>query len=135
MRTLLLAAGLVLALSCPGLAQDKEPDLITRLKKAKIDGPFTLVVTLKVKEGEEKKLLEAARPCIAATRKEKGCAEYRLCQDLENPRQFVFYERWKSVKALSDHFATDHLKKLIGKLPDLLDGTPRFVVLRRTDRD
>ena len=76
MRTLLvLAVGLALTLPCPVRAEEKdekEPEIITRLKKAKVDGPFTLVVVLKVKEGEEKNLLKLARPCITATRKEKG---------------------------------------------------------------
>jgi quinol monooxygenase YgiN len=135
MRTPLLAAGLVLVLACPAPAQDKEPEIITRLKKAKVDGPFTLAVLVNVKEGEEKNLIKLARPCVTATRKEKGCLQYELQQDLENPRHFVFYEKWKSVAALEEHFKTAHLKKLVGSLKDVLDGTPRMVIFRQTDKD
>src|SRR5437016_3771073 len=49
MRTsLLIAAGLVLALACSGTRaqDDKEPEIITRLKKAKVDGPFALAAAL-----------------------------------------------------------------------------------------
>jgi quinol monooxygenase YgiN len=136
MRTaLLLAAAMVLTLSCSVRAQDTEPEIITRLKKTKLTGPFTLVVLLKVKEGQEKNLIKAAQPCITATRKEKGCLEYKLQQNLESPRDFVFYERWKSIKDLEEHFQTPHLKKLAGELKELLDGAPRFAVLRVTDKD
>jgi quinol monooxygenase YgiN len=136
MRTpLLLAAGLVLALACPARAQDKEPEIITRLKKAKIDGEFTLVVLVKVKEGEDKNLLKLAKPCVAASRKEKGCLRYDVLQDAEHPQQFVFFERWKSVKDLEDHFTTDHFKKLGGQLKEIVEGAPRFAVLRKTDKE
>src|SRR5947209_2473408 len=138
MRTsLLIAAGLVLALACSGTRaqDDKEPEIITRLKKAKVDGPFTLAVLLKVKEGQEQAIVKAARPCIKATRKEKGCVTYRLHQDLESPQQFVMYERWKSVQALEDHFKTAHFKKLVGELKEVLDGTPRFHIFRSTGKE
>ncbi len=138
MRTsLLIAAGLVLALACPGTRaqEDKEPELITRLKKAKVDGPFTLAVLFKVKEGQEKALRKAAAPCIKATRKEKGCVTYRLHQDLESPQQFVMYERWKSIQALEDHFKTAHFKKLIGELKEIVDGPARFHIFRSTDKE
>jgi quinol monooxygenase YgiN len=132
---LLLAAGLFLALASPVVAQDKEPEIFTRLKKAKVEGPFTLVVLVKVKEGEEKNLIKVAKPCITATRKEKGCLGYELLQDAENPRQFAFHERWKSVEALQEHFKTAHLKKLIQDVKEMLDGNLRSVVLRNTDKD
>src|SRR5688572_18999530 len=77
-------------------AQDKEPDLPTRLKSIK--GPFTMIVQVQVKKGEEKKFIDEAKPCVAATRKEKGCVAYELHQDQEDPTRFVFFEKWKSVK-------------------------------------
>jgi quinol monooxygenase YgiN len=131
---LLLAAGLVLALACSARAQDKENEIITRLKKAKVDGPFTLVVILKVKEGEDKKLVEACKPCIAATRKEPGCVTYELLKDVENARQYVMNERWKSVKDLEDHLVSAHVKKLFADLKDVLEGPPRIALLRSTDK-
>ena len=41
MRTpLLLGTGLLLVLACHAHAEDKEPDVVARLKKAKVGGPF-----------------------------------------------------------------------------------------------
>jgi quinol monooxygenase YgiN len=135
-KPLLLAAGLVLALSCSTTVaqEEKEPEIITRLKKAKVEGPFTLVVVMKVKEGQEKNFKKTAGPCLTASRKEKGCQQYDLMEDLENPRQFVMIERWKSVKDLEDHFKTDHFKKLVSQVHDMFDGQPRFAFFRKADQ-
>jgi quinol monooxygenase YgiN len=126
MRTTLVAACAAMLLALPARAEDKEPDLISRLKKAKVDGPFTLIVNVQVKKGEQKKFLEATKPCVEATRKEKGCVLYEVHQDSEDSTRFVFVEKWKSVKALESHFGEDHVKKLLTALPDLLAGDPKF---------
>lgn len=126
-----LAFVAILLLAAPAFAADeKEPDIIAKLKKAKVDGPFTLVVTLKVKKGQEKALLAAAAPCIGATRKEKGCVAYELIQDIDDPSRFVFYERWTSTDALAAHLNAEHTKKLVGGLGKLLDGPPDFRAYR-----
>lgn len=128
MRTLTLTVCFALALGVSVRAEEKakEPEIITRLKKAKVDGPFTLIVHVQVKKDQVKAFLGAAKPCVAATVKEKGCVAYELHQDSEDPAKFVFFEKWKSVKDLAAHFEEDHLKKLAGALPDLVDGAPKF---------
>jgi quinol monooxygenase YgiN len=136
-QRLLLAAALLLALTCSATPaqEEKEPQLITRLKTAKVEGPFTLVVMLKAKEGEEKNVVKAAEPCITATRKEKGCLQYDLLEDPENPRQLLLIERWKSVKDLEAHFRTEHLKTLRGELRDKLEGAPKVAFFRKTGKE
>jgi quinol monooxygenase YgiN len=131
---MLRLALLSLLIAVPAFAADeKEHELITKLKKAGIKGPFTLVVTFQVKKGGEKTLLAAAKPCIAATRKEKGCITYEMSQDVADGTKFIFYERWKSPEALAEHLAAEHTKKLVGKLPDLLDGVPTFGIYKGSD--
>lgn len=105
-------------------SQEKEPDLATRAKAFK--GPFTLIVHLQVKKGEEKGFIEAAKPCIAATRKEAGCVAYELHQDKSDPTKFVFFEKWKNGEALVKHLNEEHTKKLVGGLGAVLEGSPKF---------
>lgn len=112
-------------------SQEKEPDLATRAKAFK--GPFTLIVHLQVKKGEEKGFIEAAKPCIAATRKEKGCIAYELHQDQEDPTRFVFFEKWKSVKDLEAHLAAEHTRKLVDHLGKIAAGSPRFAFYTLAD--
>jgi quinol monooxygenase YgiN len=138
MRTpLLLAACLALALASTAPAKDKdeEPEIITRLKKAKIDGPFALIVRFQVKEGQQKAMLAAAKPCVKASRKEKGCLSYELHQDIADPTKFVFYERWKSPRDLAAHLKAEHTKKLITAVGKLVEGKPEFGAYRLTDKD
>ena len=113
----------------PPVAKEKEPDLMARLKKVK--GSFSLIVSFQVKKGEEKTLLEAAKPCIAATLEEKGCKRYELNQDLENPTKFIMIERWDSFKDLEAHLEAEHTKKLLATLAKIADGPPTFVIAKR----
>ncbi|MFO0880519.1 MAG: putative quinol monooxygenase [Gemmataceae bacterium] len=122
---ILLALLFTLALHVsPVRAEEKEPDLATQAKAIK--GPFTLIVHLQVKKGEEKTLTDLARPCIAATRKEPGCVAYELHQSKSDPTKFVFFEKWKNGEALVSHLAEEHTKKLVGSLGSVLDGAPKF---------
>lgn len=128
MRTLL---AVVMGLSLVGFAaaeDKKEVDLPTRLKALKIPAgkPFTLIVHLQVKKGQEKAMLEAAAPCLAATRKEAGCLTYELQQNLEHPSRFVFFERWQSVDALLEHLGAAHTRKLLGTVGKIADGPNRL---------
>ena len=113
----------------PPPAKEKEPDLMARLKK--VEGSFSLIVSFQVKKGEEKTLLDAAKPCIAATVKEKGCKRYELHQDLETPTKFTMFERWDSVADIEAHMGAAHTKKLLGTLAKIADGPPAFVIGKR----
>lgn len=132
MRILLAGVLLLAATLVPVRAADeKEPDLPTRLKSVK--GPFTMIVHLQVKKGEEKKLVDEAKPCIAATRKEAGCVAYELHQDQEDPTKFVFFEKWKSVKDLEAHLAAEHTKKFVGSFGKIAAGAPKFSFYSSTE--
>lgn len=47
---------------------------------------------------------------IDITRAEKGCINYDLHQDNENPAHFLFYENWDSRELWQDHMGNQHLK-------------------------
>jgi quinol monooxygenase YgiN len=113
----------------PPVAKEKEPDLMARLKK--VEGSFSLIVSFQVKKGEQKTLLDAAKPCIAATVKEKGCKRYELHQDLETPTKFVMFERWDSVADIEAHMGAAHTKKLLAIVAKIADGPPRIDIAKR----
>ncbi|MFT4763850.1 MAG: quinol monooxygenase YgiN [Oleispira sp.] len=50
---------------------------------------------------------------IEITRAEKGCINYDLHQDNENPTHFVFYENWESRELWQTHMANTHLAEYI----------------------
>ena len=68
-----------------------------------------LIATLKIKPGSMPAILEAVKPCIEATRKEKGCISYDLHQSVSDENQLVFVERWTDKASLEAHFKEPHL--------------------------
>lgn len=46
---------------------------------------------------------------IDITRGEKGCINYDLHQDNDNPAHFVFYENWESRELWQTHMGAPHL--------------------------
>lgn len=50
---------------------------------------------------------------IKPTRNEKGCLQYDLHQDNENPAVFIFYENWESREIWQEHMNNDHLAEYL----------------------
>jgi quinol monooxygenase YgiN len=46
---------------------------------------------------------------IPVTRAERGCLQYDLHQDNENPARFLFYENWESRELWQLHMKAPHL--------------------------
>ncbi|MEM9701154.1 MAG: antibiotic biosynthesis monooxygenase family protein, partial [Planctomycetota bacterium] len=82
-----------------------ESPIVTRVREAvgekMVGKPFLLVVSVTVKEGEEKAFIAAYRGAAAKSLAEEGCTSYALSRDAETKNKFLLYERWKSLEALS----------------------------------
>jgi quinol monooxygenase YgiN len=63
--------------------------------------------------GQEEKLAEQLRALVAPTRSEAGCLTYELHRDPQNPRKFMFYERFTSQTALDEHLASPYFKNFV----------------------
>ncbi len=70
-----------------------------------------VIADLTVKEGARDRVLEAARPCVEATRKEKGCLSYDLHVSITDPDRMVFVERWETREDLTAHSKQPHLAR------------------------
>lgn len=79
-----------------------------------------VVARLVAKPDKVTELRDLLASLITPTRAEPGCIAYELLQNQENPTEFTFVEEWTSGSALDDHFATDHVKDVLSKAPDLL---------------
>ncbi len=119
---LVLVTMLIASMSAPGEDKKEEHPLVKQIKSKVKDPkqPFTLVLTFQAKD--EGQLVEAFKPAMRATLKEKGCLRYDLNRMPDEPTKFLMYERWKSVPDIESHLASDHIKKLGEKLPTLLAG-------------
>lgn len=54
-------------------------------------------------------LVKLIQPTLA----EKGCINYDLHQDNEDPAHFIFYENWESLGCLEDHINSPHVARHI----------------------
>lgn len=121
------ALGLVAAVP----AADEPNPIVTMVKGAVKDTgkPFTLVVSIQVKDGMQEKFETAFAKAIKASRKEKGCLAYDLNHDLKDSTKYVVYERWKSLGDLEDHLKSSHFATLMTETKDVFDGAPQGKVL------
>jgi quinol monooxygenase YgiN len=69
-----------------------------------------VVATLAFRPEMRAELVEAAKACIAGTRKEAGNISYDSHESISDPTKLVFVEQWESADALDAHFKTDHFK-------------------------
>lgn len=69
-----------------------------------------VIATMQLKPGTRDKVLEAAKPCIAATVKEAGCHLYDLNVSTSDPDRLTFVEKWESKEHLAAHAKSEHIK-------------------------
>ena len=70
-------------------------------------------------------------PTVPWAMAKEGCLEYVLSVDRDKPTEFVFYEVWKDMAALEDHWASKEFKELVEKLDDLLTEKATVTLLER----
>lgn len=71
---------------------------------------MTIVANIKAKENKIEFIKTELLKLIDITRAEKGCINYDLHQDNENPALFLFYENWESRELWQTHMENQHLK-------------------------
>lgn len=83
-----------------------------------------LTIVAKILAKEEKKEFVKAEllKLIDITRKEKGCINYDLHQDNENPNLFLFYENWESRALWQEHMNNDHLAEYMKATDGAVDN-------------
>jgi len=74
---------------------------------------LTIVATILAKEGKREFIKEELLKLISITRAEKGCINYDLHQDNENPNLFLFHENWESRELWQIHMKNEHLTKYL----------------------
>ena len=88
----------------------------------------SVVACLKAKSGLEEKVKNELVKLVEASRKEKGCLNYDLHVQVDNPGVFVIYENWVSRMALSDQMETAQFLEL-GSLQDQLFVEPAKITI------
>ena len=71
---------------------------------------LTIVANVKAKSDKIDLVKAELLKLIDITRAEKGCLQYDLHQDNENPAHFLFYENRESRELWQTHMNNQHLK-------------------------
>ena len=76
------------------------------------------------RSGKEDALKAVLLKLVPPTRRELGCYQYDLLVNNSDPGKFCFVERWDDNVALDQHLETEHVKKALGQLEDLVEAPP-----------
>lgn len=85
-----------------------------------------VVARIRAREGKDEALKTVLSALIAPSRRELACFQYDLLQNINDPRDFTFVERWETQKALDEHAASAHVKKAGEQLEGLVEGPPEI---------
>ncbi len=69
-----------------------------------------IVANIKAKSDKVDLVKAELKKLVDTTRAEKGCIQYDLHQDNENPAHFLFFENWASRELWLTHMDSPHLK-------------------------
>lgn len=79
---------------------------------------LTLIAKIMAKPEKRELVKSELLKLISPTRVEKGCINYDLHQDNDNPNLFVFHENWESKALLEKHLASAHIAEYMKATED-----------------
>lgn len=88
-----------------------------------------VVATLTIKPEMRAELIQAAKACIAETRKEAGNIAYDLHESVTDPAKLVFVEQWDNAEALVPHRTAAHMKAFGRVAVNCLAAPPKIEVI------
>lgn len=83
-----------------------------------------LTVLLKSKEEFTEKTKKILENLVENSRKEGGCLQYDLHQNIENPNVFIFHEVWQNKEIFDLHHSQPYVKYFFEMAPNLLKENP-----------
>jgi quinol monooxygenase YgiN len=121
-------AGLALIVTLMANAQTPAPASSAPPAAANPRGtPTTMVVKFRVKAGKNAEFEKAFREMQAGVRAhEPGNVYYDFFIDNTDPQLYVIVERYKDADAVAAHGKTDHAKKMLATIRELMEGPPEF---------
>lgn len=131
-----MSVALITAFSFAPNALAQESPIETEVKASLKDltKPFTLIVRLKLKDGNGPKFEEAFAKAAAETHKEKGNKTYEMSRSAKDANDYLVYERWQDFAALQAHLKAPHFAALLTEVTGMLDGAPEFKVFIPTGK-
>ena len=70
---------------------------------------------------------------VEPARREDGCIQYDLCQDVADPTRFAMIEAWETEALLDAHLARESLRAAVARLAPMAAEQPKVARLRSLD--
>lgn len=90
-----------------------------------------VVAKNQVEPGKVQKFMDLCKNLIEETLKEKGCIEYGMYQELENPEVLTFLEEWEDENSLNDHLNSRHFKEIFPLLSECVEKETEVNIYRK----
>lgn len=87
-----------------------------------------VIAKLTIKEDMIELFKNSVTELIAETRKEAGCIQYQLFQDINNKKVLSFVEEWESMETLQMHMKSKHFLETVPKLAELEEKESEIMV-------
>jgi quinol monooxygenase YgiN len=88
---------------------------------------LVVLATAKAKPGKEADLEHALREAAVPTRAQPGCVQFALLRSTAARSTILGFERWSSEADHDRHLQGAHVKRLMGRMADLLAEPPNIV--------
>ncbi|MDF2631799.1 MAG: putative monooxygenase [Caproiciproducens sp.] len=87
-----------------------------------------------IKQGKINDFVATIKPLIKETNQNhRGCIDYELFQDMENPLIFTMIEEWENQSFLGEHMKYELFKETIANLDAYLDRPVEINRYQRVD--
>ncbi|CAM3269907.1 ABM domain-containing protein [Sphingomonas antarctica] len=92
-----------------------------------------VIAFVQIKPGQEDAFVEAAGPCITASRAERGVLQYDLWREVDGEQRFLFNELYVDDAAVQAHMTSDHFRAFGTAARDLAAARPNITVTHAID--
>lgn len=65
---------------------------------------------------------------VLRSRAEPGCISHEVSRDVQQPRRFIFLERWTDMAALQVHFRVEASRQFAKSMAQLSEGRPEMAI-------
>ena len=109
---------------------EKNNDSRTKVAKQtqEILVPVVLAATFKVKPEKRELFVKLATATLKPTLAEPGCISYSFYEKYNILNTFLYFEEWKSRKALAEHLKKPYVQDLIERFDEILEDDPDIKV-------
>lgn len=94
---------------------------------------YTVIATLKLKDGHAGAFEETARRLVAAVRANEPGNQLYALHRTDDPQTYMFVERYTDEEAMAAHRAADHFRTIGREMGEHMDGRPEVVRLKELE--